>query len=524
MIRPQNWFFKMNQRQKKQYDIIVNKAKERNFQVLSDYVSIKEYMLFLCPNKHEVSMRPDLFKNGTNCRFCPNKASIKAKNDFIKLAEKENFTVMGEYIGTHNKIKMLCPVKHEIEITPNHFKSGDRCKVCSRRCPIQAEEELYEIAEERDFKVAGQYINNHTKISMICPNNHTISINPSSFKAGYGCSQCTNQCPIKAKNELIELANIRKYKILGEYINTNTKIEMQCPEKNHPPINIKPANFKLGQGCARCSGNCPIQAEEELYEIAERRNYEILSEYKGAHDKISVKCPNNDHPSFEITASSFKNGNGCARCAKNSPLQSLEDLYKIAEERDCRIIGKYINCLTKILMECPEGHTFEITPSGFKNGHGCNQCNMSGLESRIALILDKYKIKYLFDTYKIDNQLRYDFYLIDYNYILEIDGSQHFEINHFYNNDFIERRYRDMVKYRQCRNKNIQMIRLDYKWIPKNTNSEIYNFIMEALESPATLTVSTPKIYTWIETRLPDKIYEQYNVKKPKKIILKLKL
>ncbi len=128
--------------------------------------------------------------------------------------------------------------------------------------------------------------------------------------------------------------------------------------------------------------------------------------------------------------------------------------------------------------------------------------------------------------YKIDNELRYDFYLIDNNIILEVDGGQHFEFSQYLHeneDNFIEARQRDIIKYQQCKNHKIKMIRLDYKWIPTYSNDEIYNFIIEATESKEKLILSTPEIYDWIYEKLSNEKYEKYNVKPPSKIKIIIK-
>jgi len=255
-----------------------------------------------------------------------------------------------------------------------------------------------------------------------------------------------------------------------------------------------------------------------LCEVAEERDFKVLGKYIKNDIKIEMICPNNHI--FMMTAHSFKSGKGCAKCSGTCPIQAKEIFENEAEERGFEIIDEYINAKTKIQMKCPNNHIFEITPNSFKNkGQGCNQCNMSGIASKIKQILDDNDLKYKIE-HKINNNLFYDFYLIDYNCIIEVDGSQHFNYNEYFHENeenFEEARQRDIVKYQQCKNLDIPIIRLDYKWIPKHTNDEIYNFIIEAIESKDQLVLSTPEIYDWIKKKLPKEIYKKYNDKPPKR-------
>ena len=91
---------------------------------------------------------------------------------------------------------------------------------------------MYLQAVERGYRVIGAYINNRTKIEMQCPDEHKFEIRPNSFKSGQGCARCADHCPIQAKENFYLEAIERGYQILGVYVNTRTKIKMQCPEEH----------------------------------------------------------------------------------------------------------------------------------------------------------------------------------------------------------------------------------------------------------------------------------------------------
>ena len=65
------------------------------------------------------------------------------------------------------------------------------------------------------------------------------------------------------------------------------------------------------------------------------------------------------------------------------------------------------------------------------NGHGCPKCSFSHGEKEISKFLDKYDIKYIpqhkFSGLKgVGNRLlSYDFYLPNYNLLIEYQGRQH---------------------------------------------------------------------------------------------------
>ena len=361
---------KMNSRQQKYYDVLVKLAVERGYQVLGTYVNTTTKIQMQCPENHLIQIAPDHFKSGTGCARCAGNCPIQGKEDLDSQAANRGYRVLGTYVDNRTTIQMQCPENHLIEIKPNNFKSGYGCAKCAGLCSIQSKEDFDLQATERGYRILGSYVNVDTKIQMQCPENHLIEITPKGFKNGQGCARCAGLCPIQAKEDFNSQAVERGYQVLGSYVNVHTKIQMQCPQ-NHP-IEITPSSFKSGNGCARCAENCPIQAKEDFDSQAAERGYQILETYVNSSTKIQMRCPENHL--IEVIPSDFKRGTGCARCAGNCPIQGKEALGLQAAERGYRVLGTYVDNRTKIQMWCPKNHQFEISPNGFKNGQGCAKC------------------------------------------------------------------------------------------------------------------------------------------------------
>lgn len=104
---------------------------------------------------------------------------------------------------------------------------------------------------------------------------------------------------------------------------------------------------------------------------------------------------------------------------------------------------------------------------------GCESSSSLG-EVKIMQVLDKlnikYKKEYSFEDCKndlTDRKLRFDFYLPDYNICIEFDGKQHFDKNSLFFqqnklDSFENRKHRDDIKNKYCKNNNIRLIRIPY--------------------------------------------------------------
>ena len=116
--------------------------------------------------------------------------------------------------------------------------------------------------------------------------------------------------------------------------------------------------------------------------------------------------------------------------------------------------------------------------------HSCG-CLNSYYNSYIALLLTNMNITYQPEyVVKInDTNYRYDFYLPDYNLIIEYDGEQHYFPVNFGGWDELElhKKFKatqehDQIKTQYCADNNINLLRIPY-WEKQNIETIIYNHL-----------------------------------------------
>ena len=118
-----------------------------------------------------------------------------------------------------------------------------------------------------------------------------------------------------------------------------------------------------------------------------------------------------------------------------------------------------------------EEHTRNHVLNGHTNGGSKNPEKGSVGELRIAEILQNNKI--IFEKEKTfkgligDNNtpLRYDFFLPEFNVLIEFDGEQHFRYNSIFYKDkesFEEQQHRDLIKNNFAKENHIVLIRIPY--------------------------------------------------------------
>ncbi|AFQ96293.1 hypothetical protein [Listeria phage LP-KV022] len=111
---------------------------------------------------------------------------------------------------------------------------------------------------------------------------------------------------VKDKNSKVE--------VLGTYLGNSIKILHKCKTCNHT-WGVRPNSIKNGQGCPKCAGGVRLTQEEYVSQIvAKGINVEVLGEYVNSDTKIAHRCKKCTHI-WDITPSDIKYGRGCPKCA-----------------------------------------------------------------------------------------------------------------------------------------------------------------------------------------------------------------
>lgn len=152
------------------------------------------------------------------------------------------------------------------------------------------------------------------------------------------------------------------------------------------------------------------------------------------------------------------------------------------------ILDNEIRSSRKILCKCKKCQsTWNTWASRLLEGVSCPTCKGSCGEKLIAAYLEASKVdyvrEYIFSDCTYKGFLRFDFYLPDYNAVIEFDGEQHFRPTDFsgkksiaqVKEDFSYAQERDRIKNDYCNNNGIPMLRIRYN--DKNIKQTIENFI-----------------------------------------------
>lgn len=244
-------------------------------------------------------------------------------------------------------------------------------------------------------------------------------------------------------NELFAInSNIE---VLGVYTKAREKILVKCKIHNYEYYTT-PDTLLGGHGCPICGnekvGNKSKKNFDDVKKEFELRNLVLLTkeeEIKSVTtDKLRYICP--VHGEQTILWNNFKKGAGCRKCAdeENSlrmRMATWEKIQKYFQHSEYELlstfdeyIGANISCLRCL---CKQHGEFYISWTNLNKFEGCPICNSSSGERKIFSLLKSNNIAFQ-HPYSFDNliglggkKLSYDFYLPDYNLLIEYQGQQH---------------------------------------------------------------------------------------------------
>ena len=173
----------------------------------TEYVKAKEPVTIICRKHGEFTQRPqDHILKACGCPKCKGEKIIEVhsytKEKFLELAksihgDKYNYSKVN-YINYTTPVTIMCPIHGEFEQAPKYHISGTGCPKCGREQANKSEtltkDEFVEKANKIHFgkydysKV--DYINNSTKVCIICPEHGEFWQTPRNHTQGSGCPKC----------------------------------------------------------------------------------------------------------------------------------------------------------------------------------------------------------------------------------------------------------------------------------------------------------------------------------------------
>ena len=244
--------------------------------------------------------------------------------------------------------------------------------------------------------------------------------------------------------DFINQLNKRNDELIGVgYVQNKVKTQVKFGKCGHV-VDISSNDYKRGRGCGVCNGK---QVQKGVNDLATTHPYLVgewhpfknkLEPYnvtRGSHKKIWWKCEKHGHE-WESTIYNRVEGNECPFCFNQKVLKGYNDLatthpqyikyLKNVEDAYTHTSGSR----KKIKLKCPDcNHTKVVQISKLTSrGFSCDFCSdgVSYPEKLMGYVLTRLNINFT-KQISYNGIHKYDFYLSDYNVIIETHGMQHYD-------------------------------------------------------------------------------------------------
>lgn len=352
-----------------------------------------------------------------------------------------------------------------------------------------------------NIKVLGTYINTNTKIHCKCLiHDYEFDAFPLNMLRGHGCRKCGNEKQSKKQTKSHEqfVADVKKVnsniEIVGKYINMDTKICVKCLVDGYI-WDADPRKLMRGSQCAVCTNRKVMVGVNDIATtrpdiVKYFKNKDEAKKYTSGSEKmINVVCPECGYEDKIRIGNLSRFGFACNGCYENKYgrkrvshgywNQDTMSEYLKENYPGYKLLGIQTSsnsesgCL-KAFIKCPNDNhePYWAYWTNIISGYTCFLCHledaMSHGERMAESIFQKHNIKFesqkRFDDCRDKYTLPFDFYLPDYNLIVEIMGEQHERPVEYFGGEeaFIKCVAHDKIKRNYLKSNNIDILDVWY--------------------------------------------------------------
>lgn len=289
--------------------------------------------------------------------------------------------------------------------------------------------------------------------------------------------------------EIYELTG-DEYTFMESYKNTSTKIKIRHNSKHcdYHEYSVKPNVFLTGRRCPKCANinrtfKGVLTNEEWLKRLNKLKHvyngeFSVITE-RGISSRTNIKVKHNKCGKIiNVNCSEFFRGSKCKECSHEDTTKKFTKTKYDFEKEVHDLVGSEYSFLDeykntyislKVLhSKCQS--VYKVAPRDFLKGLRCPICSSSRGEKSIVEYFINNNIKYenqkTYPNLFYIRSLYYDFYLPDYDILIEYNGKQHYEPIEFFGGQgtFETQVKRDNIKRKYAEENKIRLIEIPYTY------------------------------------------------------------
>lgn len=245
-----------------------------------------------------------------------------------------------------------------------------------------------------------EYVNNRTKVRIICPLHGEFRQKPQHHMKGSGCKECGIHSRAAKRRKSTAQFITEAIAVHGERYDysksmygkhKDEKLTVTCPE--HGEFSVSPGNHLKGKGCPQCARELLRRLARQRRTTTERftkqaraihgeiYDYGLVEYGENQNAYVIVRC--REHGPFRVSPGNHLTGKGCPKCGRNRMAAALRLDTQSFLERARLIHGDTYdyseteygtNNEDKVKVICREHGCFLIAPNKHLMGRGCGKC------------------------------------------------------------------------------------------------------------------------------------------------------
>lgn len=213
-------------------DVFINKANEIHNGKYDyskvEYKNNSTKVCIICPEHGEFWQTPQKhLTRKQGCPYCSGNAKRTLESFIIDAQKTHNGKYdysKSEYFGIHKPLIIICPEHGEFLQAPNEHLRGQGCPKCKgkriwdtrgRLTVDKVKESFIRVyGDEYDYSLFNEYVNNRTKIPVICKEHGIFYVTPNNHLNGRGCPHCKQS---KLEKEVYDFLTVNKIDFIPQY-------------------------------------------------------------------------------------------------------------------------------------------------------------------------------------------------------------------------------------------------------------------------------------------------------------------
>lgn len=196
-----------------------------------------------------------------------------------------------DYVDSQTKVCIVCPKHGEFWQSPKHHVSGHGCSECMKEHLRAIKQDTLQTFIQKAISIHGDkydyskvnYVNQKTKVTIICPIHREFKQTPSIHLKGHGCPKCgfnnTSTSKKLTLDQFVTKANCIHDNYYSydkvNYINSYTKVIITCPI--HGDFKQTPSSHLSGRGCPKCNKS---RGEVFVAKVLQNLDLQYIEQYK----------------------------------------------------------------------------------------------------------------------------------------------------------------------------------------------------------------------------------------------------